>query len=143
MSKCLQNDLRISPEARGFWVKEPSVKIHFEKVPPTKCFGKMKHVRKSILFVKIATFVMPFYGFLFFGICLRWPPALPGALGGARTAKHTVLNCTCELPVQTLGSPPHEDCRAGSSEYHLRRAHVALTLIQKGMTCLPVHTQTA
>ena len=28
-------------------------------------------------------------------------------MGGARAEKHPVLNCTRELPVQTLGSPPH------------------------------------
>ena len=38
------------------------------------------------------------------GVCSGF---LTAALGGARTAKHSVLNCTCELPVQTLGSPPH------------------------------------
>ena len=31
MTKCLQIDPRISPKARGFWLKERSVEIHFEK----------------------------------------------------------------------------------------------------------------
>ena len=34
MTKYLQIASRISPKARGFWLREPSVKIHYEKRPP-------------------------------------------------------------------------------------------------------------
>ena len=109
MTKCLQIDPRISPKARGFWLKEPSAKIHFENhLQQTKDFRKTKQITNIFIFRENGYLCYAFFKFFFFGICLRLPPALPGALGGARTAKHPVLNCTCELPVQTLGSPPHD-----------------------------------
>ena len=45
MTKCFQIDPQISPKARGFWLKEPSAKIHFGKWPPL-VFWEMKKISK-------------------------------------------------------------------------------------------------
>jgi len=63
MTKYLQIGSRISPKAMGFWLKEPSAKIHSENDLQQNGFWKMKNHQASSCFVKMATFVFAFLWF--------------------------------------------------------------------------------
>ena len=64
MTKYLQIAPRISPRVRGFWLKEPSVKIHYEKWPPFFEGVRRPNHKKSAFLWEIDTFPMPFNCFV-------------------------------------------------------------------------------